>query len=352
MTYEALKLRTNPFAPVTRVDGREIRLDYYKGPLRPRKDELALRYYFDLYTWARRDSLGPLADDGRIQAFPDGGNSLGTAIVISGLSGTGRTSLEELLLYEIAHRSGSKSIVTDYSIQVSAKPAQDAGDFARMFIGEVQDYLDDIAEKSEAQKALVERLNAQRKDWIDSGDESSRNPEALFGAFARPVRRAFPNTPIVFRLDATHYLNSSDTWGPILRMLRQLADYVILSLSVKDDASLLQARLERDIRIFWIDAPRISADKMKSFLERRLAAERSNAEADLDPLFPFTEEALDALFAGTEQGKRVEHPISVAIQKLRRAFDKKYDEIAAAGAGVPVARLLITAEDMKRSFSI
>src|SRR5262245_58197011 len=104
--YDKMKLRTNPFSPELTVNGQPVRFDYIQGPLTPQQNAFHLAYYFDLYKWSDPDQLGRMGQDGRVAAFPDRFGQPGMIIVISGTAGTGRTSLENLLLFEIAERAG------------------------------------------------------------------------------------------------------------------------------------------------------------------------------------------------------------------------------------------------------
>ena len=353
--YSALRLRAHPFAPEKLVGGQTVRFDYQKGPLDPKASPVDLEYYFDLYAWDDSKQLGPLAPNGRINEFPSRGGVYGSIIVISGVSGTGRTSLEELLLFEIASRSKSPPIVTLYPIAVTSKQVQDASNFANRFISRVEAFLVTSSDRRKEIKALPKTLKGIVKEWKEGLVGDDPNTEFLFTALAENVRGLLPDTPIVFRLDATSHLNTPDTWTPACTMLRNLADYVILSLSDQDHARYLRTSLlDRQVRIFWVDVPRVDEAKTRRFLEHRLGAEREGAA---DELFPFTAEALKALFAPTEGNKPRSLPISVALKNLRGVFDRKCTDLEAllknaAGAGaLPEARLRITADDMKGYFS-
>jgi hypothetical protein len=107
--------------------------------------------------------------------------------------------------------------------------------------------------------------------------------------------------------------------------------------------------------VIWIDAPRVDASVARKFLINRLAAERNAEAAPGQELFPFTDEAVDALFASTTGGAPVPLAISVAVKKLKNAFDRKAVDIAAAladpaAAQVIEASLSINGADMRQAF--
>jgi hypothetical protein len=209
--YAALRLRTHPFAPEKVIEGRPIQLfDYSRGPLEPRKNANDLQGYFDLYVCADNEQLGRLKDDGRLDVFPNRAGPFGTIVVISGVGGTGRTSLEELLLFEIASRAKSAPVITDYRIGITSKRVQDAANFASLFIARVEDIVKG-GEQRKGVKGLPKALRATVKEWKDGLVGDDPNTEFLFTRLAENMRNSLPDTPVVFRLDATNHMNTPDT---------------------------------------------------------------------------------------------------------------------------------------------
>jgi hypothetical protein len=353
--YTALQLRTNPFSPQVTENGQQFQFDYLQGPLSPQKNSVYLNYYFDLYQWKDQEQIGLIGRDGRLVTFPERLGQPGMIIVISGVSGTGRSSLENLLLFEIEAHGKSVAVCTRYAIEISSNKVQTAHNFASMFIDEIEDYLS-RANVGKNAKSLPKKLLATVKDWRDNLVEGEANTEFLFQRLMRDVRRILPDLPIVFCLDASNHINTPDTWRPACTMLRNLADFVILSLSKKDDAAVLRTSLrDGQVRVVWVDAPRVDEDQTKRFLAARLAAERVAVAPAGQELFPFTDRAIGALFAPTGD-EPVKFSIGVAIRKLKGAFEKKCADVSATladpGAQETAAtRFLITDEDMRRYFS-
>src|SRR5689334_19008496 len=118
--FNALRLKTNPFSPERMEDGQLIRFDYTAGPLTPEINPHHLQYYFDIYDWSDTQQVGNIGPDGRLVNFPTQVGRPGIIVVISGFAGTGRTSLINLLLYEIKNRASSTPIITKYPIKITS----------------------------------------------------------------------------------------------------------------------------------------------------------------------------------------------------------------------------------------
>ena len=352
--FNALKLRTNPFSP-ERVDGGQAtRFDYTAGPLNPETNPQHLQYYFDLYEWFDAQQFGRIGPDGRLVVFPAQVNRPGTIVVISGFTGTGRTSLINLLLFEIRQRALSAPIVTKYPVRITSNRRLEAMNFADNFMRTVL--------KSTAgtkQRRIKKLMESTFEKWKTNSSLEEPNADYLFQQLALDVDDVLPNTPIAFSLDATDYMNTPDTWRLICMMLQHLANYIILSLSNRDHARYIKDSLLRNnFQVVWVDAPRVDVSRTKSFLTHRLGAEREGLIAQGQELFPFTDDALDALFAPTSGNQPVPQSISVAIKRLKGAFEKKLNDIASlladpatAGQHLSAARVLIRGADMQRYLS-
>jgi hypothetical protein len=94
--FNALRLKSNPFSPEHIEGAQLVRFDYTAGPLTPETTPHHLQYYFDLYDWSDTHQLGSIGPDGRLVTFPTQVGRPGMIVVISGFTGTGRTSLINL----------------------------------------------------------------------------------------------------------------------------------------------------------------------------------------------------------------------------------------------------------------
>jgi hypothetical protein len=355
--FNALRLKTNPFSPERMEDGQLIRFDYTAGPLTPEINPHHLQYYFDIYDWSDTQQVGNIGPDGRLVNFPTQVGRPGIIVVISGFAGTGRTSLINLLLYEIKNRASSTPIITKYPIKITSNRRQDAMNFADNFMRTVAKFT--ASSRKRDIKNLPKKMTSTFEKWKANSSPDETNADYLFQQLALDVEDTLPDIPIVFSLDATDYMNTPDTWRPTCTMLRYLANYIVLSLSNRDHALYIRNSLLRNnFQVVWIDAPRVDIPRAKRFLTQRLAAERQGAAALGEELLPFTDEAINALFASTSGGQPVPQSISVTIKKLKGAFDKKINDIvavladtAAAAQQLSAAPLSISAVDMRRYLS-
>jgi hypothetical protein len=352
--FAAMQLKSHPFLPEITVNGQQVRFDYLRGPLSPRQDGMPTNFYFDFYDWRDEDQVGKIGQNGRIKQFPDRLYESGMIIIISGASQTGRSSLENLLLFEVENRV-SKPISIALKVDIGVGTVQMAQNFASRFTTKVGNYLADQGRAQEGE-AVVRKMRDTIASWRESLVPGETNTQFLFEELADHVRRLLPDTPIVFSLNATSHINTPDAWSPLCFMLRDLANFLIISLSTSDHARFLRTVMrDNQVRVAWIDAPRVGANQMTRFLAERLAAER--IAPGPQELFPFTEAAIKALFASSQpQGGDIALSIGVAIQKLKGAFDRKCADLqatlgAAPAAPVPPERLEITDADMKQYFA-
>ena len=316
----------------------------------PQRDLGHLDYYFDLYRWSDHDQFGPIRANSRVVPFPGSLEISGMVIVISGEIGTGRTSLENLLLLEIAELSPLQPpMLTRYTVAITSNKIQAAQNFATLFIRGIGRYLTERG-TAEAER-ITKELKEIVKDWRETLVDGETNTEFLFAQMTGIVREALPDTPIVFCVDASSHFNTPDVWRPHCIMLSNLADFVILLLSNRDHASYLRTSLkDNQIRATWIDAQRIGSAQAKDYLIDRLTAKRLGSA---DSLHPFTNEALQMLFAGGPGSGSIVRSINTTLQQLKHAMKKKGEEIIAIEAAhpdqeIPLEQVQITGNDMKR----
>lgn len=322
-------LRTNPFTPTVVENDNPTRFEYGGGPLNPFAEEnrYHLRYYFDVYDWMDPHAVDGLNGDGRLRVFERGSGQKPMIVLISGFQGTGRTSLKNLLLFEIATRSAKEPIVTEIKISLTTDRAQDAQNLASTFVKNFTT----PTNMGNVRNALQESI----KNWRESRLGSDPNMEFLFQSMRNDVEAAIPDRPIVFCFDATNHATSPDAWRQICKAVALLADFVILFVSDRNQANLSKTILaQSNYQAAWIDAPAVDHGKMGRFLAKRLREERiaahQHAAAELAPFHP---DALKVLFSATQgagQPENVTLAISFALANLKRAFNNKCNELAAA----------------------
>src|SRR3954465_15808352 len=80
--------------------------------LSPQNDVNQLSLYLDFYNWEEADLFGGLGPDGTIQIIAPPGNAT-TTILISGQTGSGRSSVKNLIIYALEQDKNPKPIVLD-----------------------------------------------------------------------------------------------------------------------------------------------------------------------------------------------------------------------------------------------
>jgi len=340
------------------VGAEAVEFDYMNGPLKPRAGRMPHSYYFDHYQWGDEAQIARIRPDGGFEVFADdfirsAGDPFrpGSIFVISGANQTGRTSLENLLIFEVERRKQLAPVRIRFTMTMVSDKLQAARDLADAFIFDLASYLEDMGRADDAAQ-LSEKLNVVLRTWVERG--ASANPEFLFLQLNREVRRKLPDAPIVFCCDASNHTNTPDLWYPACVMLRNLADVVILSLSRANDAKRLRTRLQDNYSrsVAWVDAPRIDLKQAAELLEIRLDSARTSTARR--PLFPFADDAMAALFAPTGD-QPITFPIGFVVKYLKSAFDRKCAEIKELITRRPAeelteAQMTITAADMRRLY--
>jgi hypothetical protein len=353
--HPEFRLRTNPFAPL--APGGNAAFDYLAGSLAPHQRIGDLASYFDHYDWKDKDRLVGVGKTGLTTlAAP----STSTVILLSGFQGTGRKSLRNILHYDVRTRFAPRPvIVTEHTAAIVPDRLNVADALLQGFFRRVKDY--DDALKNKGTNRLSKRMADTRKEWKDNALVASPDIDALFGYLREDVGKVASAPLIVFFLDATVHAFDLDAWRPTCATLCRLADYVLVSFSDVSKASILKYNLATNaIQVAQVDSPRITKEQTVNFLRWRLAEERTSPPAPSagpEPgLAPFTEAALDALFAPTPRAPApVFLPIKVVIARLDSVFSQKCESLAqqlAANGGninaIPSEAVRITGDDMKR----
>jgi hypothetical protein len=246
-----------------------------------------------------------------------------------------------LLLYEIEQQMQQRPILVTYRTPITSNRVQHAADIA---------WLLSLDAAQVSGQALADTLKQSIKDWRENVPPGGApDPDTLF----QLLRMVIPaGRGVVAVLDAANHKVSNAVWRPICRMLAELADFIIVSLSDKAEANLFRTNLAMgEFQVGWVDAPKITEAKMTALLATRLLRERATAGADPASLTPFTSEALGVLYrpaGGATQ--TVTWSITVAMSKLAGAFAAKSRALAQAlaqGHRPSPAEILITAKDME-----
>ena len=336
----AFNLVRDPFAPeFTTPAGKERYYYSGSGPLDPRSNAAHLGFYLDVYEWHDPGKVGGMRPDGRLAALERNNPGRSMILLVSGFSGCGRSSAINLLLYEIENRMGHAPLRVDYSVSITATLVQHAISIAQLL-------MDAAAPTATLATNLERRLDRWLK-YTPAG--LSPDPDGLFQA----LKTAIPaGLGVVTVLDAANHKVPSETWRKICEILAHISDFIIVSLSDRQEAELFRSILSRgQYQVGWIDAPKITEDKMTKLLALRLEHERMAKGASPTPLAPFTAAALSALYQrGKGATQPVSWPIAVAMGWLAKAFAAKSRVLTDAvnnGRQPAAAEIEITANDME-----
>jgi hypothetical protein len=319
------RLQANPFPSAS-------------AALSPLNDVGQLTYYFDFYEWRDTGRVARIDAQGRVQVFQIGGDST-TTFLISGPTGCGRSSLENLILFELAERSGTPLVVR----QRLSLSAQDNFTRGTML---VQDLEDSVRERDEAVADTILRTFGRWQQLTPPGVQP--DVTNLLARIRRIIEQQLPGAPIVVSFDALDHSIGHDAGLNAVEMVQGFADVAILSVTIPDHASYVRSRFaSRQRPVAWINAPRIREGSFRQYVERRMVAERQAGAPPPHTIYPLSDEAISSLFAPAERGGPVELSIRLAIQKLARALDYKEKAMAAS----PEMSPQLDAEDVRRSFA-
>jgi hypothetical protein len=342
--HPAFNLAVNPFEPVViRIPGEKTRYRYSgSGPLKPQDCKDHLQLYFNVYEWKDITKLHGLRE-GRLTVLNRPNAERAMVILISGFRGSGRTSALNLLKYEFAERSAVSPIVLEYNTKITTDRSQHAKEIA---------FILQRAARRMGYNDLADRLTATQKDWVAAVGEAAGSPETLFDIFKEDISDLVPGLSVVVALDAQDHKVTSDVWRPICRMLSRMSEYIIVSLSDREQAQHFRANLELgEFQVAWVDSPKVDEDKFTEFLSHRLSKERVAPTAPESCLTPFTPQALKVLFRSTETGApAVKMPIAVAMSRLASVFQHKATALSKDvnnGVVLTAAQVLITGADME-----
>ena len=343
--HSAFNLVMNPFEPVVRINGQEARYRYSgSGPLKPQECAEHLLLYFNIYDWKDEHKLKGIGADGRLIVLQRPNDDRSMVILISGFRGSGRTSALNLLKYEIAARSLRPPIAIEYNATITANQNQHAREIALILLRAV---------RRAGLDPLAGRLAETQKDWAAAVGDNAGSPETLFAMFKDDIADLASGLSVVITLDAQDHKVTSDVWRPICRMLSRVADFVIVSLSDHDQAQHFRNNLELgEFQVAWVDAPKVTKDRIMQFLSHRLSKERVEPARVHSPLSPFTPEALQVLFRAIG-GNKAEGtmPIAVAMSRLTDVFRHKAQALLQDiknGVALTVDSVQISGQDMEK----
>jgi len=303
--------------------------------LSPRADPGQLAYYLDFYEWHSAGLLNGLGPGGSIDVSALRSSETVT-ILISGAKGSGRSSVKNLLLYELEKASQNPDsggalrpapIILDVKVPLSSDQKQAA--IMLSFL------LADEAERRNP--AAGQQITKTFTRWSNFPDAA---PTMLFQLLQMDIQAAFPHTEVIVVLDASSHTLTRDTARATNAMLSGFAAYVIMSLTRPDDARFMRDELTGKRRAAWVNAPKVDAAVVKAYVTDRIAAQRAPGFAAPDQIFPFSAGAIEKLFKATAGPGMEPLSIGIVLEKLAGVMARK-----AQKPGAPPS--IITDADME-----
>jgi len=305
--------------------------------LAPMKHPDHLDYYFDFYEWRDQARLKGISAEGRIEILQLSVNT--TTILISGPTGCGRSSLENLLLYEITELAQSAPLILSLKLRVGQRDTTSRGlALANNTYAEVRR---GSPEKGQVLLATIEGWKA----LILPGTQP--DIANLFEQLRRDINDELPGALVIVSLEALDHTISYEAALDTADMVQGFADIVILSVTVSDTARYIRTSFTtRQRAVAWVNAPRVAPRDLKRYVEKRFGAERSGGDPRPGPLHPLTEEAIETVFASADATNVIDLPIRIAIQKLADVLRGKLRQQVGEGS---VGELAINEQDVRRT---
>src|ERR1044072_9066262 len=299
------QLRDNPFAFVGRS-------------LSPRDDAKQLALYLDFYDWSQADLFNGLDANGSIKFIAPQNNAT-TTILISGESGSGRSSIKNLLVYELEKSKNPAPIVL--VLTVPASPTLEKLATALSF-----KLSQEMTKRSPADAPAIQQTIA---NWraVSGADP---NAELLFPELRQNLDEALPGADVIVTLDASSHNLTRDSARATNAMLNGFATFVIMSLTAPGDAQFIRNKSLEGGKPSWIGVPGVDAATIVGYVSRRLAAERTPGAQPASATFPFDGGAIEELFAKTSGKGNEKISIRIALTRLTMALQNKINNNASA----------------------
>jgi hypothetical protein len=321
------KLRTDPFYPEVDAKGVPIKKEAIERSLNPLADDRVLPYYFDLYDWTSSNLVRELSSQLALAVFPTARTlprSAALMVLISGSMETGLDSFANLVLHKIKLTTGHPPLVVDLSLD-SRDKARNVASVAKRIITKLKFDKSLPAEAGEIVKQMQEEYDRTRKEEEGRKDATYSDLFLSFRELLKPIGRE-----IVLEITGG---GDNDSWVHIYNSVKSCCSYVIVMTSDYAYAkTCYDAMISLLLNVAWIQLAPLNQEKARKYLASRLAAERIGGPAPVaDELFPFTANAIQALYEPTEGGAAA-GPLTYPIGWLRRMlYQALTDQLEALG---------------------
>ena len=312
------KLKAHPFG------------DAYKGPLDPRADPATLSYYVDVYKWEKSPVLQRISCDNVLEVFPDDKalDAAGSLLVlIAGANQTGKESLRNLILHKLEREGAAANnppIVTELELQEG-----DRADSIRQ-IGTMFAYTYEGAGVAAPARADLEQILDKATSRRAASDKAYyADVFQLWRQLIRPKCKR----PLVLSVSGVYLYN---TLQVIYNSTRHLFKVIVILTEDPTNAESCRKLLADEKRsVVLIESSKLAHADVERYVRRRLTAERRpDSGFDAASLFPFSPDALDALYdkgPTFATGDEIRWHLDFVNSTLRRAID---DHVAALSAQV------------------
>jgi hypothetical protein len=279
-------LRTHPFRPDADAQGQPFGPDILLKPLDPHADQRLIDFYYDLYDWRQSSLIQGLAKNVVFRRFPTEADLVdpkSLLILIAGEDNTGRESLRNLILHKIQAQTCSQPLVVEATLD-SQNPAENVKTVARVFMNEY--------DLQETQPPFEELQRIYLRETREQG-AGADTYSTLFQLWRPRVRKHCPRPIVLLLTSGDRY----DNWQAIYNATRHLFNYiVVLTKNVPNAETCNKLVKAENKNVVLIKARRLELQEARAYLEARLAQERLAQVAPPDPLLPFADEALKALY--------------------------------------------------------
>lgn len=314
--FNKWNLRIHPFCPENDREGKPFKTKFLLKPLKPQKDERLSRFYFDHYNWDKSTIIQRISKDKKnkiFDKFPDVNdleNNSSTMVLITGSDSednTGRESLNNLILHKIQkelEKFQIKPLIVEVEL-LSKKQEENITTIAELFMAI---YEDEEPEEKEKIKKL-------KKDY-DKYKNKSINLSTFFQLWKRDLRNY--EKPIVLAVKKT--VDSQDLWQEIHNQASDIFKFIVIIVTNEEYIDVCFNLLQKYIdNLALIKAQKLELEETRTYLMEILAQERVGNDRIPNQLFPFSEEALIALYKSGST--YIEGEIkSLSIGRLNKIF--------------------------------
>lgn len=339
-------LRQHPFDSTIAPEEHKGATDLFEASLDPNKDIKALDFLHDIYDWGEasylsNDIIGQvlegssnfLANQNDLPS-PDGSALF---IIVAGTNLSGRRSLLNFIKYRFKKESpaGNDPLFLDLKLS-SANGKENTKNVAKQIRYQYQRRDPDVKEDF-------------RDIFADIEDETAKVAPFYTSLFNNMKFVMDNQIPIVAVLDGTENFN---VWIEMYESLKKFCDLVLMV--TRDEKVALRCKntmVLKQLNVSLVIAPNLKEPSAINYLKERLARIRLVDHQPPNAIWPYTEQAVNALFKVSNINERstISWSIHFLNRSLRMALDVKINNLHNMGIDTTLLssdQLLITESDI------